>query len=152
MRNVPKVCQICMGQGMWSCEQFKKLDIYQKWDFFRQSKLCLHCVGSGHFGLSCKRTRPCNIDWCTETHHSLLYIWNRNVNQNTDMFNMFHLHQCWTGMFHNVVNLKELWYLIRQFGLWKTCGMRKSVNQDRTLTCQWRRGTIHCFADHSSHR
>lgn len=32
-----KLCQMCQGQhGIWSCEQFKKLEVPQKWNFVRQ--------------------------------------------------------------------------------------------------------------------
>lgn len=81
----PVKCKMCNGpHGIWSCEQFKRLDLAQKWSFVRQTKLCYRCLGSGHYGRSCKRSRPCNIDSCAETHHRLLHIENRNASQSKD--------------------------------------------------------------------
>lgn len=41
-----KLCQLFQGQHeIWSCEQFKKLEVYRRWDFIRHSKLCFRCLG-----------------------------------------------------------------------------------------------------------
>ncbi|XP_065941558.1 uncharacterized protein [Magallana gigas] len=133
-----KLCQMCQGQhGIWSCEQFKKLEVSQKWNFVRQSKLCFRCLGSGHLGKTCRRSRPCGIDHCTETHHRLLHIENRAVNQNTDGYQR--------DLSASVLNQNAPEFRPYRNPQRSTSSVRTaensnvdthiSVNQDRTLTC-----------------
>uniref|UniRef100_A0A8W8P1X9 CCHC-type domain-containing protein n=1 Tax=Magallana gigas TaxID=29159 RepID=A0A8W8P1X9_MAGGI len=117
--------------------QFKKLKVSQKWNFVRQSKLCFRCLGSGHLGKTCRRSRPCGIDHCTETHHRLLHIGNRAVNQNTDGYQR--------DLSASVLNQNAPEFRPFRNPQRPTSSVRTaensnvdtqiSVNQDRTLTC-----------------
>ena len=35
--------------------------------------MCFHCLGEGHLGQYCNRTRVCGQDGCKEVHHRLLH-------------------------------------------------------------------------------
>ena len=39
----------------------------------RKEKLCFRCLGEGHLGQSCFRSRTCGLDGCQEFHHRLLH-------------------------------------------------------------------------------
>ena len=39
----------------------------------KKYKLCFRCLGDGHLGQFCNRTRVCGIDNCKEVHHRLLH-------------------------------------------------------------------------------
>ena len=49
------------------------MDIQSRWDCAKQNKLCFLCLGDGHLGQFCNRTRVCGIDGCKEIHHRLLH-------------------------------------------------------------------------------
>ena len=49
------------------------MDIQSRWDCAKQNKLCFCCLGDGHLGQFCNRTRVCGIDGCKEIHHRLLH-------------------------------------------------------------------------------
>ena len=55
--------------GAWACPEFKQMDIQSRWDCAKQNKLCFRCLGDGHLGQFCNRTRVCGIDGCKEIHH-----------------------------------------------------------------------------------
>jgi len=38
------------------------LNIQRRWNCAKQCKLCFHCLGEGHMGQYCNRTRVCRID------------------------------------------------------------------------------------------
>ena len=44
-----------------------------RWDCAKQNKLRFRCLGDGHLGQFCNRTRVCGIDGCKEIHHRLLH-------------------------------------------------------------------------------
>ena len=78
-----RVCQLCgLYHGIWSCEDFKKMDISQRWDFAKQCKLCYCCLGAYHQGQTCSRCRICAlkvgnapiIGYCTKSADKLLDI------------------------------------------------------------------------------
>ena len=49
------------------------MDLQNRWDCAKQCKLCFRCLGDGHLGQYCNRTRICGIDNCKEVHHRLLH-------------------------------------------------------------------------------
>ena len=67
--RVCKVCRKSHGAWAWACPEFKQMEIQNRWDCVKQSKLCFHCLGDGHLGQFCNRTRVCGIDSCKEVHH-----------------------------------------------------------------------------------
>ncbi|MCG8077511.1 MAG: DUF1759 domain-containing protein, partial [Candidatus Thiodiazotropha taylori] len=67
-------CKVC-GQkhGIWSCPDFKQKSVSDRWDTSKQSQLCFRCLGDGHNGKSCPRSRQCGINGCKQLHHRLLH-------------------------------------------------------------------------------
>ena len=71
-RRSRKVCN--RQHGVWSCDQFKKVSQPQRWEIAKRFKLCYRCLGEGHFGQACTRSRICGLDGCRETHNRLLHM------------------------------------------------------------------------------
>ncbi|XP_070560350.1 uncharacterized protein [Ptychodera flava] len=71
-------CKVCDGKhGVWSCDQFKKMGVSQRWDAAKQFKLCYCCLGDDHRGQHCTRTRICGTYGCQDTPNRLLHRrWN----------------------------------------------------------------------------
>ena len=44
----------------------------QRWEIAKKFKLCYQCLGDGHLGQACTRSRICSLDGCRETHNRLL--------------------------------------------------------------------------------
>ena len=66
-----RTCKLCNKQhGVWACSEFKELEIPKRWDCAKRLKLCL---GEGHIGQHCCRTRVCGLNGCQEVHHRLLH-------------------------------------------------------------------------------
>ena len=73
-RQQSRVCKVCSkSHGAWACPEFKQMDIQNRWDSAKRNKLCFRCLGDGHLGQYCNRTRVCGIDHCKEVHHRLLH-------------------------------------------------------------------------------
>ncbi|XP_065895432.1 uncharacterized protein [Dysidea avara] len=73
-RQSSRVCGVCSKpHGAWACPDFKQMDLQNRWDCAKQCKLCFCCLGDGHLGQYCNRTRICGIDNCKEVHHRLLH-------------------------------------------------------------------------------
>ena len=69
-----RVCKVCSkSHGAWACPEFKQMEIQNRWDCAKKHKLCFRCLGDGHLGQFCNRTRVCGIDNCKEVHHRLLH-------------------------------------------------------------------------------
>ena len=67
-------CKVCSKpHGAWICPDFKQMDLQSRWDCAKQCKLCFRCLGDGHLGQYCNRTRVCGIDNCKELHYRLLH-------------------------------------------------------------------------------
>ena len=49
------------------------MDVSKRWEYAKKFKLCFRCLGEGHPGQSCFRTRICGLDGCQEVHHRLLH-------------------------------------------------------------------------------
>ncbi|XP_062580317.1 uncharacterized protein LOC134242249 [Saccostrea cucullata] len=115
----------------------KKLDVSQKWKFVRESKLCYRCLGTGHFGSSCKKSRSCGIDNCSETHHRLLHNGNHNANRSADKYqhgiSTSELRQNAPGFYPHKETQKPNPSVNSVED--KNCDTQRSVKHDRTLTC-----------------
>ena len=57
-----------MGHG-----HARNLNKWRYWDCAKRHKLCFCCLGEGHLGQLCNRTRVCGINDCKEVHHRLLH-------------------------------------------------------------------------------
>ena len=45
----------------------------KRWENTKKLRLCFCCLGEGHLGLYCARTRVCGLNGCKELHHRLLH-------------------------------------------------------------------------------
>ena len=69
-----RTCKVCGKQhGVWVCEDFKQLDTPKRWECAKKFKLCFRCLGEGHLGQHCNRTKVCGQSGCREVHHQLLH-------------------------------------------------------------------------------
>jgi len=67
-------CRVCgKSHGVWSCGEFKQLDVSKRWENAKKLRLCFRCLGEGHLGQYCTRTRVCGLGGCKELHHRLLH-------------------------------------------------------------------------------
>ena len=67
-------CKICgRSHGIWSCGEFRQLDVSKRWENAKKLRLCFRCLGEGHLGQYCTRTRVCGLSGCKELHHRLLH-------------------------------------------------------------------------------
>lgn len=65
-------CQECGKQhGIWSCRDFIRKSVQERWSVAKRLQLCFRCLGEDHQGKSCPRSRPCGQDGCTDLHHKL---------------------------------------------------------------------------------
>ena len=74
-------CGICgRDHKIQNCEKFLEKNVPRRWDIAKRFKLCFRCLGDGHRGKSCQRSRPCGQNGCHKLHHVLLLnIDNRQV-------------------------------------------------------------------------
>ncbi|XP_052281199.1 uncharacterized protein LOC127878708 [Dreissena polymorpha] len=67
-------CKVCdKHHGVWNCDNFKEMNVSQRWDKAKQLYLCYRCLGFNHVGKSCRRSRQCGHNGCEELHHRLLH-------------------------------------------------------------------------------
>jgi len=70
-----KRCRCCGGQhGLWSCESFKSKTVKDRWSTAKKLGVCYRCLSDGHLGNKCPRSRVCNLNGCTDSHHRLLHM------------------------------------------------------------------------------
>ena len=68
------LCGLCEGKhAIWKCPEFSDMTVQKRWEKARSLKLCFRCLGHGHSGNNCSRSRPCGVQGCTETHNRLLH-------------------------------------------------------------------------------
>ena len=74
-------CGICRrDHKIRNCEKFLEKNVPRRWDIAKRFKLCFRCLGDGHRGKSCQRSRLCGQNGCHKLHHVLLHsIDNRQV-------------------------------------------------------------------------
>jgi hypothetical protein len=67
-------CQVCsQSHGIWTCDQFRQMAIPKRWEVAKEYRLCFRCLGRGHGGKLCVRSRRCGLDGCQSSHHRLLH-------------------------------------------------------------------------------
>ena len=67
-------CKVCKeSHNLWTCENFKKMTVNERWNIAKEQKLCLRCLSDGHRGEACLRSRVCGIKGCRSHHHRLLH-------------------------------------------------------------------------------
>lgn len=67
-------CKVCKKpHGLWNCPIFIQQSVPDRWKSAKQNQLCYRCLGDGHFGNFCPRSRQCNQNGCKELHHRLLH-------------------------------------------------------------------------------
>ena len=68
------ICQECgENLGIWRCRIFTQRSVPDRWAVAKRPQLCFRCLGEGHQGKSCQRSRICRLDRCTDMHHCLLH-------------------------------------------------------------------------------
>ena len=95
-----RICKLCnKSHGIWTCSEFKAMEVPKRWEYAKKSKLCFRCLGEGHSGQSCFRTRVCGLDGCKEVNHRLLHrqAINKNSTLNKNSDDATKLHQQQTG-------------------------------------------------------
>ncbi|XP_058811098.1 uncharacterized protein LOC131675993 [Topomyia yanbarensis] len=67
-------CLMCSkpGHRLRDCNDFKDLDMNERWYKVRELGLCQNCL-FGHGRRSCRNSSWCNIDGCQYRHHPLLH-------------------------------------------------------------------------------
>ena len=44
-------CKVCnKSHGVWSCGEFKQMDVSKRWELAKKMRLCFRCLGEGHLG------------------------------------------------------------------------------------------------------
>ena len=73
-------CQVCGGRhAIWRCQKFAQKSPTERWNIAKRSQLCFRCLGDGHFGKLCPKSRTCGKNGCQEIHHRLLHQHDRRV-------------------------------------------------------------------------
>ncbi|KAK3712224.1 hypothetical protein QZH41_009770, partial [Actinostola sp. cb2023] len=55
------------------CDDFKKLNLEDRYKLVRAKRLCLNCLVSGHFVHECPKKSFCRIQGCTKKHSTFLH-------------------------------------------------------------------------------
>ena len=72
--NKKRPCKVCEeNHPIWVCDSFKGMTVSKRWETAKKHRLCYRCLGDNHVGQSCRRTRICGLNGCTETHNRLLH-------------------------------------------------------------------------------
>ena len=67
-------CQVYgRDHKIWTCQKTMEKTVSGRWDTAKSSKLCFRCLGDGHIGKACRRSRPCGQNGCQKLHHVLLH-------------------------------------------------------------------------------
>ncbi|XP_058448777.1 uncharacterized protein LOC131428752 [Malaya genurostris] len=68
----PKACDMCGDSHyLYSCPEFRKINLRQRTDLVRQKNLCMNCLRSNsHYARNCSGSR-CRT--CSKKHHTLLH-------------------------------------------------------------------------------
>ena len=68
-----RICKLCnKSHGIWTCSEYKAMEVPKRWEYAKKSKLCFRYLGEGYSGRSYFHTRICGLDSCHEVHHRLL--------------------------------------------------------------------------------
>ncbi|XP_072377748.1 uncharacterized protein [Diabrotica undecimpunctata] len=64
-------CNYCKQKhSIYTCDQFLKLSVAERWHKIKQLKLCTNCLCHGHFNTHCQKG---NCKFCKGKHNSLLH-------------------------------------------------------------------------------
>ena len=67
-------CPMCSNpHPVWKCGKFKEKTTQERWVLAKTLSLCYRCLGTGHCGVNCPRSRQCGVDGCRESHNRLLH-------------------------------------------------------------------------------
>ena len=67
-------CPSCQKDHWLSqCDEFKKLSLYNRYQFVRSKRLCINCLVPGHFVQDCPKRSFCRVEGCTKKHYTLLH-------------------------------------------------------------------------------
>ena len=73
-KRQPRKCKVCgQSHGIWACDNYNKMTVNHRWDIAKEHKLCFRCLGEGHRGETCSRSRACGINGCKSSHHRMLH-------------------------------------------------------------------------------
>ena len=73
-KKLTRKCELCKEHhGLWKCENFKKMTANDRWNLATEHKQCFKCLGDGHRGESCFRSKTCGINGCRSHHHRMLH-------------------------------------------------------------------------------
>ncbi|GFX97591.1 DUF1758 domain-containing protein [Trichonephila clavipes] len=65
-------CKLCFSShSLHRCEKFLKMNINNRWNFVKKSKLCFNFLRGNHNVSSCKFTTSCRA--CKQRHHTVLH-------------------------------------------------------------------------------
>ncbi|KAH8317326.1 hypothetical protein KR074_003821, partial [Drosophila pseudoananassae] len=65
-------CIYCQGQhSIYSCNEFKALDVVSRRTFAKDTKLCFNCLSRSHQVRDCKSSNTCRQ--CNAKHHTLVH-------------------------------------------------------------------------------
>ena len=72
--NSDETCPCCAERHkIWSCQKFRDMPVDKRWQEAKALRLCYRCLGSGHRGDSCTKSRACKVEGCSRKHHHLLH-------------------------------------------------------------------------------
>ena len=67
-------CPSCKKDHWLSqCDEFKKLSLYNRYQFVRSKHLCINCLVPGHFVQDCPKRSFCRVEGCAKKHSTFLH-------------------------------------------------------------------------------
>ena len=68
-----KKCPACQvsNHKVYSCPEFKKLTVEERFEVVKKARLCFNCLSSGHDSKECRSSYKCSI--CQKNHNYLLH-------------------------------------------------------------------------------
>ena len=67
-------CPSCQKDHWLSqCDEFKKLSLYNRYQFVRSKRLCINCLVPGHFVQDCPKRSFCRVEGCAKKHSTFLH-------------------------------------------------------------------------------
>ena len=74
LRGQPLKCPSCQKDHWLSqCDEFKKLSLYNRYQFVRSTHLCINCLVPGHFVQDCPKRSFCRVEGCAKKHSTFLH-------------------------------------------------------------------------------
>ena len=69
--NIVTSCQ--KDDWLSQCDEFKKLNLYNRYQFVRSKHLCINCLTPGHFVQDCPKRSFYPVEGCTRKHSTFLH-------------------------------------------------------------------------------